>query len=213
MNLANCYGLIKAHFPAYISWQQYEANVARLKVNRAHFESPGAVRHGPALLAGLVVGAKCGHRMSVNYSAHAERHRYQCDNLATNYGGKRCQQSAGQALNRFVTELVLASLEPAALELSLAAADPLEQERAALVKHWQLRLERAAFEADRAQRHYQLLEPENRLVAPQLAQEWEEKLSVCEQLEHEHHRFLTEQASPLTEDKQKIRHLAKDIPA
>lgn len=213
-NLQHCYTLIKDHFPAYISWEQFERNVTRLKSNRARAEELGAPRHGPALLAGLVVCGKCGHRMIVSYSGQGERHSYQCSNLATNYGGKMCQHVAGKALNAFISQQVLAALEPAALELSLAAAEQLESDRAELDRLWHQRLERASYEAERAARHYQLIEPENRLVARQLAKEWEEKLSAQAQLENDYERFLAEQPKTLSaKERNAICSLAQDIPA
>jgi hypothetical protein len=109
---------------------------------------------------------------------------------------------------------VLAALEPAALDLSLAAAAHRAQERADLQQLWQQRRERAAYEAERAARHYRAIEPENRLVARQLAQEWEEKLAVQAQLEEAYHRFVQRQPSELSEREQlAIRRLAADIPA
>jgi hypothetical protein len=91
--------------------------------------------------------------------------------LATpaNYGGELCQHLAGPPLDELVSQQVLTALEPAALELSLEAARHLEQERTDLDRLWQQRLERAVFETERAGRHYHLVEPENRLVARQLA--------------------------------------------
>lgn len=213
-NLQHCYTLIKDHFPAYISWEQFEHNVARLKSNRARAEELGAPRYGPALLAGLVVCGKCGHRMIVSYSGQGERHSYQCSNLATNYGGEVCQHVAGKALDAFISQQVLAALEPAALELSLAAAEQLEKDRAELARLWRQRLERASYEAERAARHYQLIEPENRLVARQLAKEWEEKLNAQQQVEEDYERFLAGQPKTLTAaELDAIRSLAHNIPA
>ena len=108
---------------------------------------------------------------------------------------------------------VLRALEPAALEVSLAAAMNLERERCELDKLWCQRLERAAFEADRARRHYHLVEPENRLVARQLAQEWEAKLQAQKQLQEEYERFCYQHPKQLSPDEQQaIRQLAKDLP-
>ena len=113
-----------------------------------------------------------------------------------------------------MSEQVLAALEPAALELSLAAAEQVEQERAALVQLWQQRRERAAYEAERAARQYQAVEPENRLVARTLERAWEEKLAAQQQLEEDYHRFVREQPRVLTEpEREAIRQLAADIPA
>jgi hypothetical protein len=109
---------------------------------------------------------------------------------------------------------MLQALQPAALELSLSAASHLEQERTELNQLWQQRLERAAFEADRARRHYQLVEPENRLVARQLAQEWELKLRCQQQLQEDYDRFCQTQPQQLSEEERNaIRQLAHDLPA
>ena len=113
-----------------------------------------------------------------------------------------------------MSEQVLAALEPAALELSLAAAEQVEQERAALIQLWQQRRARAAYEADRAARQYHVVEPENRLVARTLERAWEEKLAAQQQLEEDYHRFVREQPRVLTEpEREAIRQLAADIPA
>jgi hypothetical protein len=90
----------------------------------------------------------------------------------------------------------------------------IEQDRSELDKLWQQRLERAHFEADRAGRHYRLVEPENRLVARQLAQEWEAKLQAQKQLQEDYERFYHEQPKRLSnEEKQAIRQLAESLPA
>lgn len=105
-------------------------------------------------------------------------------------------------------------MEPAALELSLATATHIEQDRSALDELWRQRLERASFESARSGRHYHLVEPENRLVARQLAQEWENALQAEQQLKEEYERFSHEQPKQLTdEEKQEIRQLAESLPA
>jgi hypothetical protein len=79
--------LLRDHVPAYITWQHYEQHLGRLAANRARADTIGAVRHGPALLAGLLVCGRCGHRMQVRYGGPRQLHRYTCNRLATNYGG------------------------------------------------------------------------------------------------------------------------------
>lgn len=205
---------LKDRFPAYISWVQYEQNVQRLKANRATADALGAVRHGPSLLAGLLVCGKCGRRMSVRYSGVESRHSYLCGRNMSDYGGEICQSLTGEPLDRFVTEKVLQALAPASLELSLEAAGNLERERVHLEQQWQHRLERAEYETARAQRQYSLVEPENRLVARQLEADWEEKLIQQKALEEEFHRFKARQPRLLShEEREQIKHIAADIPA
>lgn len=208
------HALIKDRLPAYISWEQYERNLSRLKANRARAEEVGAVRRGASLLAGLVVCASCERRMSVRYVGQKHLHRYICGNMASDYGAEPCQQLAGECLDEFVSGRVLEALKPAALELSLEAVKNLGRERDDLERLFQQRLERAEYEAGRAGRQYHLVDPENRLVARQLEREWEEKLAAQRKLEEEHHRFLQTQPRVLSEDEQEaIRALAEDIPA
>lgn len=206
--------LLQAQVPAYISWEQYERNLARLKANQARADAVGAPRHGPSLVAGLLICARCGCRMTVRYSGVANRHTYLCTRRLTDYGGTICQSLAGPPLDQYVRAQVLAALEPAALELSLEAASHLERERADLNRLWQQRLERVAYEAARAGRQYRLAEPENRLVVRQLEREWEERLAAQQALEEDYHRFLRDQPRLLSErERAAIRQLAIDIPA
>ena len=208
------HAFIEESFPAYISVEHYERNLQRLAANRARAEERGAVRHGPSLLQGLLLCGKCGHRMQVRYGGPKKLHTYTCSRMATDYAESFCHYLPGAPLDEFVGEWILKALEPAALELSLEASEHIEKEREELDGLWRKRLERAAYEADRAGRHYRLLEPENRLVARQLAREWEEKLAAQRELEEDYRRFLAEQPRSLSEaERENIRRLAQDIPA
>ena len=128
--------------------------------------------------------------MTVNYHGSDKRYSYVCTHRNTVYGGSSCQCLSGVPLDAFAAGKVLEALEPAALELSLQAAKNRESERAELDGLWQKRLERASYEAERAGRHYRSVEPENRLVARQLAKDWEKKLSEEQSLREEYQRFL-----------------------
>lgn len=208
------HALLKEPVPAYITWVQYEQNLARLAANRARAETIGAVRHGPSLLAGLLVCGRCHCRMQVRYGGPRQLHSYPCNRLATNYGGDYCQYLPGEPVDAFVSRWVLTALEPAALALSLEATARLEQERRDLDRLWQQRLERAAYEAERAARHYRLIEPEHRLVARQLAQEWEDKLMAHRHLQEEYERFGQAQPQSLSAaERAAIVQLAHNVPA
>ena len=152
-----------------------------MDANRSRSQSLGAVRDGPALLAGLVVCGRCGNEMTVRYQRGAGREAAaglrRAPARRADYGGGQCQQLAGPCLDAHVTGLVLEALAPAALEVSLAAAGQVEARRAQVDRIWRQRLERAEFAADRARRQYQLAEPENRLVVRQLEKDWEAALA------------------------------------
>jgi DNA invertase Pin-like site-specific DNA recombinase len=203
--------------PAYISIEQYEKNRQRMEANRSWSQSVGAVRSGPALLAGLVVCGRCGKKMTVGYQRGAGgklQPVYVCAREKTDYGGGQCQQLAGSCVDGYVTGLLLDALAPAALEVSLAAAGQAGARRAQVDRIWRQRLERAGFAADRARRQYQLAEPENRLVARQLEKDWEAALAERERLGQEYDRFTATRPRPLTAaERDQIRALAADVPA
>jgi DNA invertase Pin-like site-specific DNA recombinase len=205
--------LLKDRVPAYISWGQFEENLARQRANRIIRDQPGAVRRGAALLTGLLRCGKCGARLQPHYHVTLGYHRYMCYHMRIQYAQPMCQGVSGAALDRFVSERALEALAPASLELSLEAAKNVERERERLATHWKQRLERAAYEAERAARQYRLVEPENRLVARTLEHDWEEKLAAHESLQEDARRFEREQPRVLTEpEREAIRQLAGDIP-
>jgi DNA invertase Pin-like site-specific DNA recombinase len=204
--------LLKDHYPAYLSWEQFARNWHQLEANAS--ASLGVPRHGPALLSRLVICGRCGLRMATAYSNNGHSLRYACASAATAYGEPWCQSLLGEPLDTQVSELVLQALEPAALEISLKVAEAVEGERQQLHRQWAQRLERARFEAERAYRQYHAAEPEHRLVARSLERQWEQALAAEETLKVEHARFLAEQPASLSApERAAIRRLATDIPA
>jgi len=210
----NYHVLLHDQLPAYITWEHYERNLARLAANRAHADALGAVRQGTSLLAGLMRCGRCGHRMQVRYGGTKNVPSYLCHRGAVDYGEALCQYVPSAPVDAFVSQWVLKALEPAALTLSLEATTRVEQERQALNQLWQQRLERAAYEAERAARHYRFVEPENRLVARQLAQDWEDQLTAQRHLQEEYQRFGQTQPQGLSQaERDAITQLAQNIPA
>jgi DNA invertase Pin-like site-specific DNA recombinase len=206
-----CLVLLEGRCPAYISSERYWANQERLAANRA--ASLGAVRHGPSLLGGLLVCARCGQRLLVNHNNAGRGLRYSCVRGALDYGEPPCQSLSGQRLDALVSSQVLSALQPAALELHLAAAADVAQERQRLHQHWQQQLERARYDTERAARQYQAVEPENRLVARTLERCWEEALQAQGQLEEDYERFCRSQPAMLSAaEQERIRSLTDDIP-
>ena len=168
-------------------------------------------RPGTALLAGLLVCGAWGRRTHAGYRTKA-RPYYECTRRKLE--GSGCCGLGAAAIDDLVGAQVLRALEPAALEVSLHALQNIHQERQRLHEHWQQRLERAAQEARRAERQYQAVEPENRLVARTLEQRWEESLRAQRALQEEYDRFQQEQPRQLHEDERaRILALAGDIPA
>jgi DNA invertase Pin-like site-specific DNA recombinase len=203
---------LKDRHPAYISWEEFARNVRQIQAN--HPKRRGAVRRGPSLLAGLIVCGHCGKRMGVRYSQNGSGLRYCCEPGRPLPHDTPCHSAPGTPIDEAVGRLVLDALEPMALELSLQAAADLEAERAQILKHWTQRLERARYEVTRAFRQYNAVEPENRLVARQLEQQWEAALQAEDELRAEYERIAAQEPIPLSaQDRETIRRMAQDIPA
>ncbi|MDT7953916.1 MAG: recombinase zinc beta ribbon domain-containing protein, partial [Acetobacteraceae bacterium] len=201
-------------YPAYISYDQYLQNRQHLQDNLYNFTAKGrgAPRGGRALLQGLVICGRCGRRMRVSHGSHYLR--YECRQAQIDYGVPLCQAFPVAHLDHAAGELFLEAVRPAAIETTLAALGLLERERQALDRHWQLRLERARYDVQRAQRQYDAIEPENRLVARTLETRWNAALQTLEQLEQDYAVVRRTELLPLDEtEQQAVRHLAEDLPA
>ncbi|WP_284347523.1 zinc ribbon domain-containing protein [Rhodovastum atsumiense] len=177
-------------------------------------KNSGVPRGGPALLGGIIRCGRCGRRMSVGYHNNSHEARYQCCQLASTYGGPRCQSVSAQPVDDLVSELILAALTPSAIDVSLQLAEDIELEHAERQRHWAQRLERARYETTLARRRYEVVDPENRLVARTLERDWETALAAEQALQAEHDRELARQPARLqATEMEAIRHLAEDVPA
>jgi hypothetical protein len=202
--------LERDRLPAYITWERYEANQQRLLQNSPRPGSPGVPRNGKALLTGLLICGACGRRMYATYRSKSTAY-YLCTRTK-NDGSTCCGLEAG-VVDDLVSQHVLRAIEPATLELSLKAIQDVHQERERLHRHWKHRLERATYEAERGERQYQAVEPENRLVARTLERQWEESLRNRRNLAEEYDRFVKEQPPHLSEDQRgRILALSNDLP-
>ncbi|MER7693033.1 recombinase family protein [Streptomyces sp. NPDC097610] len=192
--------MIPGALPAYISEQTWRDNLARLSANASRADTAGSARRGSALLSGLVHCGRCGKRMTVRYHRRegVSVPDYACARELVDYGGRLCQAMAGGGIDAYVSAQVLAALAPAAVEVSLRAAEHLEADRARVDRIWRQRLERAGIDVERARRCYRLAEPENRLVVRQLEQEWEQTLAAQQQLREDYARFTAARPPTLT---------------
>lgn len=205
--------LLKDKIPAYITWEQYERNQRQLQSNSI-LSGIGVPRSGLSLLAGLLICGHCGLRMATTYTKDSRTFRYSCGRMNSDYAEALCQSLKGNPLDDLIVGQCLEALEPAALEVSLQVAEDMEKERKQLLAHWKKQLERANYETERAYRQYNVIEPENRLVARTLEKKWEEALSAEEKLKKEYDQFLLEQPTTLSsKERDSIRQLASDIPS
>ena len=202
--------------PGYIGWEEFMANQARLAGNVAsHAQGrPGVPRKGSALLQGIAACGRCGGRMRVRYSGpHGDYPVYQCAADQSLTGAPRCQEVRALGADAEFERVLLDALAPDQIALAVEAVGQLEAEARALEHQWSLKRERARFEAERARRQYDAVEPENRLVARSLERAWEEKLRAAEAVEQAHAAWRVEQTGTLAEAEcAEVLSLARDLP-
>jgi len=173
--------LIPEHHPGYITWQTYLTNQERIAANthpRQHLAG-GALREGAALLQGLAVCGRCGRRLRVSYHGRSATPGYYCAaGVLVNGRGSRCLRVGGKQLDEAVATAFLAACTPAGIRAAVAAANRLEADHDAALVQTRMAVERARYEATRAERRYRAVDPEHRLVARGLEREWEERLQA-----------------------------------
>ena len=173
--------LIRDHHPAYLSWEEYLANQAKLAANRTRSGARPA-REGHALCQGIIGCGSCGRPMSTRYHRDGTA-AYECharkDQLAT----PTCRSVSVAAVDTLIAERVLAALTPDEVALAFAAADEVADRRARTSRAAERAVERARYDADRAERAFHAAEPENRLVVRTLEARWETRLAALAEAE------------------------------
>lgn len=192
------------------------ANQRRLadNVNRYEAGHTGVPRKGSALLQGIAVCGRCGRRMSLRYTGpNGDYPVYCCRVDRDQRAGALCQEVRALPVDALVERELLDALAPDRIAIALAAMGQLEEESRQLERQWTLRRERARYEAERARRQYDAVEPENRLVARSLERAWEEKLRAADAIEQEHARWrLQEPLGIGAADRAQIQALGKNLP-
>jgi len=209
---------LRQHHDGYISWDEFLENGKRLEKNRTNGEATmlsGPAREGLALLQGLLLCGNCGHAITVRYTGNGGIYpTYLCnrqrrEGLAT----KDCMSFRCDLLDAAVSEEVLKALQPTELHLALGALRELEVRDQAILRQWQMRLERAEYEVALAERRYQEVDPSNRLVANTLERRWNETLLHLQDLKKQAAEFQRKEARVFTpEQKAKVLALARDFP-
>lgn len=209
--------LIFDSHPGYISWDQFQSNLEMLEDNAAkawNKDRRGAAKQGPALLAGLVRCGRCGRPLHVNYSGSTGRvPRYVCTGSRRERGSAGCLSAGALNVDQAIEAEVLSALEPVGVEAALSAIEQLAKQNKQKRSSLTLALQRAEFEAKRAQRQYDAVDPDNRLVADELERRWNEALERVSELEMRI-VMLDNSAQPLTEETRRgLQALGKDLAA
>jgi DNA invertase Pin-like site-specific DNA recombinase len=175
-------------YPAYVSWERFLENQRKLADNASDFDRRvrGAPRDGSALLAGIAVCGRCGHKMR---AAYKRRHRYVCNSLSETYRQPMCLSLPGPSVDAAVVEAFFEAIRPAELDLleEVLAERKRDQER---LEHQHAdRVKRTEYEAHLAEKRYRSVDPENRLVAAELEKGWEAALRALAEAREAAERF------------------------
>jgi DNA invertase Pin-like site-specific DNA recombinase len=209
---------LQEHHEGYITWEEFLENQKRLEKNRTNGEEmllSGPAREGLALLQGLLLCGHCGRALTVRYTGNGGIYPcYQCNWLRREgLASKDCISFRCDLLDAAIVEQVLEALQPAELELALAALQELEARDQTILRQWQMRLERAEYEAALAERRYQEVDPSQRLVAATLERRWNAALLQLEDLKKQAAEFQRQKARVATpEQKAKVLALARNLP-
>ncbi len=204
---------LRDHHPAYITWDDYMINKRKLDDNRTWRDTPerrSAGREGSALLQGLLICGRCAHRMHTQYAGSTRRGVYQCK-AETGHGA--CWSLPARAIDEAIARLFLDAVKPPQIELGLAVLCETERQANDVDRQWKLRMERAQYEAQLAERRYKAVDPDNRVIARTLEREWNDKLAEAERLACERIDVRQREKVELTEvDRATIVALSKDLP-
>jgi DNA invertase Pin-like site-specific DNA recombinase len=207
--------LLPEHHTGFIDWATFQANQNRLDSNtrpQPH-QAGGAVREGAAWLQGIATCGHCGRRLHTHYRGRNSTPGYHCPGKdLANGRGVYCLNVGGLAIEQAVADAFIKAVTPAAVEATLLTVEQLQANHDAALSQWRLEVERTRYEAERAERRYRNVEPENRLVARGLETEWENRLRALGVAEAELHRREQQQPTAFTAEQiQLIQRIGSDI--
>lgn len=208
--------LIHEHHDGYIDWSTYEHNqrVIADNTNMRGGMARGALRRGEALLAGLLRCAHCGRKLHVAYGgSDGSVARYHCKGAAINHGSQRCISFGSLRVDRAIAAEVLVTLSPVGMQAALRAIEQRANDDHAKRRQLELALEQARFEAARAQRQFDVVDPGNRLVAAELERRWNERLAQVSQCQAKLETLDAQAGTNLTpQQRDELLALGADLP-
>jgi DNA invertase Pin-like site-specific DNA recombinase len=198
----------------YVSWAQFErvqATIAQNTLGRGHV---GAAQRGAALLAGLLHCRRCGHKLLVGYTGSGhDVLRYHCQRGWLDNGEPRCSGFAGLAVDHAVSKEIVRVVQPAAIAAARLADVEQSRQRDDVDAALQRDLQAARYQAHRAQKQFDQVDPDNHLVADELERRWNQALGRVRDVEAQIERHQTRHegaAAPTAED---FQHVAADLEA
>ena len=205
---------IKDHHEGYISWETHLRYQQMIDDNGTNFqpdEAMLAVRKGHGLLASLLRCKRCGHKLNVRYWGKSGTiPRYLCSGNYSS-GGSYCIGFGGKAADKAIEHEVLGVISPMGIDASITAIEHLNDNNNDQLNSLKRQYQQAEYESKRAFNQYDHVDPNNRLVADNLEQRWNEKLNCQEEIRQ---RIVDSQVSqrPLSDqDKESLTHLGQNF--
>ena len=205
--------LLIDHHDGYISWAEYERNQRLITDNAGNkgLMVRRAVRRGATLLNGMVRCGHCGRKLHVAYSKGTSR--YHCRGAEKTHGAERCISFGATRADQAVSAEVLRLLQPLGVQAALDAIETCDVEANAARRQVELALEQARYEANRAWRQYDAVEPENRIAAAELEHVWNQRLLIVRQHETKLEQVASQRATAMTEaERTRLLALGADLP-
>lgn len=208
---------IRDHHEGYTSFEQHLKNLDTLEHNRTNSEEAilsGAAREGLALLQSLLICSYCGRRLTPRYRGNGGLYpTYECNWRKREGLSKTSCLSVGcGSLDRAVEQRVWEVVNEEQLNVALDAYDILQQRQHQISTQWQLRLQRAEYEAQLAQRRYEQVDPSNRLVASTLEQRWNDALIELEDMRNQIADLQLKQNIITPQQREEVLKLAQNLP-
>ena len=209
--------LIRGHHAGYISWDQYERNKCLIgeNANMKGAMVAGSVRNGGGVLVGLLRCGHCSRKLKVHHNGLRGVARYLCIDASTNHGARtKCIAFGNMRVDAAVSAEVLHVISPLAIEAALEATAERQQASTDRLNQLGLALEQARYEAARARRQYDAVEPENRMVVGELERRWNERLMEVARLEAEIQatREIHPEITISEAERMELAALAEDLP-
>jgi excisionase family DNA binding protein len=191
--------LIHDHHEGYIAWAEFERNQHLIadNANGKSYMGRGSIRRGEALLPGLFRCARCGRRLHIQYTGKGgNTQRYVCRGAFGTKAASMCIGFGGMRVDRTVAQEVLDRLQPLGIEAALAAMEARSVHHCDKRQHIENAIQQAQYEAARARRQYDAVDPDNRLVASELECRWNERLVQLRDLEVQFENLKQTQHAP-----------------
>ena len=209
--------LLVDHHEGYLSWADYERN-QRLIADNANGKGMmvrGAVRKGEALLVGLLRCGHCGRRLLVSYNGtKGDIGRYHCDATRSDPAAAPCISFGALRVDQAVGAEIVRLLQPLGVDAAVRAIMDCEHQAGEKQRQLELALEQARYEAARARRQYDAVDPDNRLVAGELERRWDAALAAVEVLEKELETLARQRPVALdAEERQRLLQMGADLEA